>query len=120
MFQMEQKIFAIEFVPNRTKNMTKGTKNVCSENCFKFNRKTRVKVTKSSLYIFTAICGLVGISMALSDLFCGVVWPFMILCMALHGLVWCCMAAYGFMATYRFGIVWSFLAVIDPNSFGLV
>ena len=25
-----------------------------------------------------------------------------------------------FMATYRFGLIWSFLAVIDPNSFGLV
>ena len=25
-----------------------------------------------------------------------------------------------FMATYRLGLVWSFLAVIEPNSFGLV
>ena len=45
------------------------------------------------LLLFTAI-----IWLALFDL----VWP----CMALYGLVWPCMA--------------SFLAVIDPNSFGLV
>ena len=45
----------------------------------------------------------------------GLVWP----CMALFGLVWPCMALFGlFMVAY--GILWSFLVVIDPNSFGLV
>ena len=45
-------------------------------------------------------------------------------CPAFHGIVWPYIVLYGllwpFMATYRFGLVWSFLAVIDPNSFGLV
>ena len=40
--------------------------------------------------------------------------------MVFYGIVWPFMTVYGFMATYRFGLVWSFLAVIDPNSFGLV
>ena len=42
--------------------------------------------------------------------------------MALYGIVWHCMALYGlkwnFMVLY--GRLSSFLAVIDPNSFGLV
>ena len=65
--------------------------------------------------------------MALSDLFCGLVLLFMILCglawsfMTFHGLLWPVMAFYGpFMVTYRFGLAWFFLAVIDPNSFGFV
>ena len=80
MFRMEKQIFIVK-------------------NCFKLNRKSQLKVTKSS-HIFTAICGLVGLSMALGDLFCGLVLPFMILyslawsCMVLYGLLWYCVAFY--------------------------
>ena len=93
------------------------TKNVRSENCSKLNRKLRVKMTQSSLYIFTAICGLER-----PILYC-LLWY----SIALHGLFWCCLvfygivwpfiAVYGFMARYRIGLVWSFLAVRDPNSY---
>ena len=87
------------------KSFTNQTKNVRTENCFKLNRKSRVKVTKSSLYIFTAL--LVG----LSDLFCGLVLPFTILhrlvwsCMVLYGILWYCMAFYG--RVWFYGIIWS-------------
>ena len=38
--------------------------------------------------------------------------------MVLYGIF---MVLHGpFVATYRFGLLWSFLAVIDANSFGLV
>ena len=41
--------------------------------------------------------------------------------MPFNGLLWPFMGFNGrFMATYWFGLVWSFLAVIDPNSFGLL
>ena len=47
----------------------------------------------------------------------GLLWYFMVF----YGLLWPVMASYGpFMGIYRFGLVCSFLAVIDPNSFGLV
>ena len=103
MFQMQfnKKFLRKKFVLNRTKNVTKETKNVQSENCFKLNRKSRVKVTKSSIYVLKAICGLVAVgpSKALSDLFCGLVLPFMIL-YALHGIVWHFMAFYGLYGFY--------------------
>ena len=70
------------------------------------------------LLLFTAMvmCGLIRLSIALCNLInCGLVWPFM----AWPFMAWPC---YGlklhFMASY--GRMLSFLAVIDPNSFGLV
>ena len=47
-----------------------------------------------------------------------VLYGFLWHCMALHCFVWSFMAF--FMATCWFGLILSFLAVIDPNSFGLV
>ena len=77
-----QKCTRTKFVPLWTKNITKGTKNVHSEHCFKLYTKLRV---------FTSICVLVGPIMALSDLLCssmafyGIAWPCIVLwyCMAL-------------------------------------
>ena len=57
--------------------------------------------------------------------YCGLVWPFMVL----HDLFWHYMVLNGLFADF-YGLLWqnidliglesSFLAVIDPNSFGLV
>ena len=52
----------------------------------------------------------------------GLVWPRMVLLLfsvALCGLVWPCVALCG-LAKPLYGRVSSFLAVLDPNSFGLV
>ena len=56
------------------------------------------------LWPSVTLCGLVGPYVAL----CGLMWP----CVALCGLIWSHMVFYGRIS--------SFLAVIDPNSFGLV
>ena len=54
--------------------------------------------------------------MVLRGLF-GIVWP----CIVNFDLLWYFMVLHGpLMATYLFGLICSFLAVIDPNSFGLV
>ena len=72
---------------------------------------------------YVALCGLMWPRMVLMLVLTamtmyGLVWP----CMALHDLAWTCMAFYGlkwhFMVFY--GRISSSLAVIDPNSFGLV
>ena len=83
------------------------------KNCLKLNRKSRVKVKKSSLYVFTTICDLVGPSMALSDLFCGLVLSFMILCLALYALVW---PFYGKISIF-FSIIETYTPAF-PFSFG--
>ena len=87
----------------------------------KFHNENRYKLSRKSIYFFTASCGLVGgPSTALSDLlwfymaFYGITWPYIVFLlsfMVLNGL---------FMATHRFGLVGSFLAVVNPNLFGLV
>ena len=108
--------------------------------------KIELKVTKSLLYLFlsyfTVMCGLLQLlAFALYDhllsymsfyghmllfiVFYGGFWS----CMAFYGLLWSYMAFYGHnIVLYGLswqnidlnGLVSSFLAVIDPNSFSLV
>ena len=89
--------------------------------------KIVLEVTKSLLHLFLAMCGILQISMVLHGLllsymaFYGLIWP----CMVLYGLVWFYMAFYGLSwqnidLIGLVSLVSSFLAVIDPNSFGLV
>ena len=97
MFQMEKKYSRKNGFQIEQKNVTKETKKVRSENCFNLNRKSQVKVTKSSLYVCTAICGLDRATYF-------ILWSFFTF-MILHGLAWFFMVCYG--------LLWPCMALID-------
>ena len=94
-------MFANKFYSRSNKNVTKEAKNIRNENC----SLARARAT-----------------------YCGLVWVLVVL----HDLIWHFMVFYGlFVVLYGlFMVLWqnidlsglesSFLAVIDPNSFGLV
>ena len=71
---------------SQTKIFTKGTKTFAVKIASNWTESCEFKVTKSELYVLTAICGLAGPSMTLSDLVCS--------CMAFYGIVWPCIVLY--------------------------
>ena len=109
-YKWNKKSSRTKFVPNRTKKVKKGTKNVHIENCFRLNRNSWLQNS------------LIGPSWPRAT-FCSIVFPLMVL----HDLVWYFMVLYGlFMVLYGKISIWLDLnglfsrTYVDPNSFGLV
>ena len=100
LFKVEQNLFANKIYSKWNQICSKGNQNVHQKYLFQIEQKCckknqncsqwkllqmeqKVAISKWQNHIFMAICGLVGPSGALSELFCS--------CMAFYGIAWPCM-----------------------------
>ena len=102
MFLMEQKMFANKICSKSNKTIYQRNKKCSWKSCSKWKHHCFI----SFLSLFTALCGLLQISMVLYGLlmvFYSILWP----------LLWSCLAFYGLVLYGRsiYSLLWPFMAI---------